>query len=173
MPGSTDSKPAPMLAKPGWYVLQTHPKKEAAVVRLLAGAGYEGFCPTMKRGSGCIVPLFPMYCFIRCDLRDAQHHHLIRYTRGVRRILGDQQGPIPVRSDFIDILQASMQHGLIEQQLLYRAGDVVRVKSGMLRDLSGIVEKHTTEDGRVRVLFRWLARKIQATVDYRQLEKAA
>lgn len=159
---------------PQWYVVQTRPQKEPVVVGLLAQAGHQIFCPTMRRDGARAVPLFPRYCFLRTDLGDAGTHHLIRFTRGVARILGDDTGPVPVRPEFIATLQASMVTGsLVEQELLYRAGDQVRVRNGILRDLVGIIEKNCSEAGRVRILFKWLSRRMRATVHYRDIEKAA
>lgn len=119
-------------------------------------------------------PMFPRYCFIKADLDDAHRFHMVRYTRGAIGVLGDATGPVSVSPSFIEHLQLGMRDGAFsEQELLFRAGDKVRVTSGVLQDLVGIVQKNLSEQGRVRILFKWLARKLVADVDYSQTEKAA
>ena len=62
---------------------------------------------------------------------------------------------------------------LIEQNLLYREGESVRVKKGILKDLIGIIEENMSDEGRVKILFKWLNNTMRACVKYTQLEKAA
>lgn len=156
-----------------WYVIQTKPKKEPLVVGLLSTAGYDIFLPKMKRVTA-VQPLFPRYCFLRADLRAPAIHQCVRFTRGVARILGDQTGPIAVATGVVETIRASTLSGsVVEQELLYHPRDTVMVKAGVLRDLVGIVEKNLSDVGRVRVLFKWLSRKITADIDYRHLEKVA
>jgi transcription antitermination factor NusG len=157
-----------------WYVVQTKPQKEAVVLGLLTKANVDVFVPMIRRFKTRTCPLFPRYCFVRADLSDQTQHHMIRFTRGVTRILGDDSGPAPIAEDIVSTIRATTANGsLIEQELLYKPGDRVTVKSGVLQDLVGIVERNLSENGRIRILFKWLARKIRADIDYRQLERAA
>lgn len=156
-----------------WYVLQTKPQKERVVVHLLQQAGYEVFCPTMMR-AGRLIPLFPRYCFLRADIANPKHHQLVRYTRGVTRVLGDNRGPVSVKEEFVVTIRSGLgAKDILEHELLFKLGDTVRVKDGVLRDLTGIIEKNVSADGRVQILFKWLSRKMRAVISYRDLEKAA
>jgi transcription antitermination factor NusG len=156
-----------------WYVIQTRPQKERVALGLLSKADYEVFLPTIRRGSHGLKPLFPRYFFLRSPLIDPQIHHTIRFTRGVTKILSDTGGPIAVAPEIIETIRAATRDGSIaEPELLYKIGDRVRVKEGVLQDLIGIVEKNVSDDGRVQILFSWLSRKVRVKIDYRQMERA-
>lgn len=178
-----------------WYVVKTKPKKEKDVENHLKAVTFEVFLPMMKaigmrreaRGkrfphipfplasSPCdLKPLFPSYLFVRTDFDDPHIHRLIRFTRGVSKILGDTSGPVPLDNLIIETLMAHTRDGsLIEQRLLFKEGDEVRVKTGILKDLIGIVEKNMSETGRIRILFKWLSGNMKAILRYRLLEKVA
>ena len=156
-----------------WYVINTKPKKESEVEKQLRDVGYEVFLPRM-RGLISPKPLFPSYLFIRANFMDQLSHRLVRYTRGVKRILGDEAGPSPIESGVVDLIQKMTRDGsLVEQELLFRKGDQVTVKRGVLKDLIGIIEKNVSDRGRVKILFKWINVSLRAMLKYTDLEKAA
>lgn len=156
-----------------WYVVKTKPKKEKHVVHQLRRAGYHLFFPQM-RGAVESKPLFPAYLFIHADLADPYHHRMVQFTRGVNYILGDLEGPQPIKEILVEALQEKTRNGLlIEQELLFKAGETVRVKKGILKDLKGIIERNESEQGRIRVLFKWLSSNMRALLKYTDLEHAA
>ncbi len=156
-----------------WYVIRTKPKQEERVRGHLKTTSFEVFVPQITRMLKT-VPLFPSYLFVKAELKDPAVHQLIRFTRGVQKILGDQFGPQPVVSEIIETLRRMTQNGsIIEQDLIFKVGDAVLVKKGLLKDLIGIIEKNVSELGRVKILFRWLSGNVQAFVKYTELEKAA
>jgi transcription antitermination factor NusG len=159
-----------------WYVVKTKPKKEDDVAVILKQASFSVFHPRMKvvANSAQLKPLFPSYIFIHVNMKDPAIHRMIQFTRGVTKILGDLEGPQPVPSFIIETLKERAKDGsIIEQELLLKEGDEVKVKKGILKDLIGMIEKNMTEDGRVRILFKWIAGTMRATLKYRDLEKAA
>lgn len=119
-------------------------------------------------------PLFPSYLFVLANFNEPSQHRLVRYTRGVRHILGNQEGPQPISQVIVKTLQERAKDGpLSEQALLLKDGDEVRVRRGILRDLDGIIEKNIPAQGRVRVLFKWLNSTMRAVLKYTDLEKVA
>lgn len=139
----------------------------------LKGANYEVFFPQM-RTLASHKPLFPSYLFVRTDLENPSIHRMVRFTRGVKKILGDSGGPRPISDQIIETLIKRTRDGsIIEQELVFKEGDGVRVKRGMLRDLCGIIEKNLSDKGRVRVLFKWLSGKMRTDMPYTRLEKIA
>lgn len=156
-----------------WYVVKTKPKKENDVQNQLEKACYETFLPKI-RGILSLKPLFPSYLFIRTDFQDPFHHRLVRFTRGIYRILGDREGPQPIAETIINILKEKAINGsLIEQELLFKERDPVRVKRGILKDLIGIVQKNLPDTARVKILFKWLNSTMYAVLRYTELEKVA
>lgn len=168
-----------------WYVVKTKPKKEVSVKSQLEKALVEVFLPKIKglsarqtqRSEGSpfhLKPLFPSYLFVRSCLTEPHRHRLIRYTRGVHRILGDTAGPLPISDEVIEALKNRTRDGsLIEHDLLFKEGDQVRIKRGILKDLYGIIEKNLSSQGRVRILFKWLYGNMKASLWYTDLEKVA
>lgn len=156
-----------------WYAVQTKPKREKDVQVQLERASFETFLPKMK-GLVSTKPLFPSYLFIQADFDHAETHRLVRFTRGVRQILGERKAPHPVPSFVLETLREITRDGsLNEQELLCRVGHEVTVKRGILKDLQGIIEKNIPETGRVKVLFKWLHMNVRAEIKYTDLEIAA
>ncbi len=167
-----------------WYVIKTKPKQEERVKQQLQRVPFSVFLPKIRSFSArqtehvanpfTTKPLFPSYLFIQADLTLPKNHRLIHYTRGVSRILGDVEGPQPISEVVMStLMEHTKDDGLLEQKLLYKDGDEVMVKKGILKDLIGIIEKNMPETGRVKVLFKWLQGSCRAVVKYRDLEKVA
>ncbi len=171
------------MSQPKWYVVKTKPKKETSVKAVLEQASYEVFLPQIKalpvRASEhstptSLKPLFPSYIFVCSDLTDEHHHRMVRYARGVSHILGDVDGPQPIADEIIRTLRERTKDGsLIEQELLFKEGDTVAVKKGILKDLIGMIEKNMPESGRVKILFKWMNQTLRAVVKYTDVQKAA
>ena len=84
-----------------WYVVQTKPANEDRVKGNLLNQEIEPFLPllgTSQYSNGKVIdrikPLFPNYLFARMDL--GLHYYKVKYTRGVSKILGNGEGPIPI-----------------------------------------------------------------------------
>lgn len=162
-----------------WYVIQTKPTAEETVQQHLRNASFETFLPrirTMVRGGGRSVSriksLFPSYLFAHLNLEDANLYRTIKYTRGVRRILGDGAMPIPIPDEAIEIMRSRMDgEGVIEQRLIMAKGDEVRIRTGPFKDLVGILEKPVSAAGRVKVLLAILHHNVRCDLSAAEVEK--
>ena len=162
-----------------WYVIQTKPTAEEAVCQHLKNANFETFLPkiqVMVRGSGKSVlrtrVLFPSYVFAHIDLNDANLYHMIKYTRGVRKILGDGGIPVPIPDEMIEVIKERVDdNGVIEQGLVMKKGDEVRVRSGVFKDLIGILEKPVSASGRVKVLLKAMRYAVRCELSAAEVEK--
>ncbi|MBU4484214.1 hypothetical protein KKA47_02205 [bacterium] len=162
-----------------WYVIQTKPICEDQVSLRLEKASFEVFNPKIKafvRGKYSNVErqksLFPSYVFIKLNLNDAHNYHMIKYTRGVRKIVGAGSFPIPIPGFVIDAIKDRMdgkeivgQHGTLQK------GDTVRIIDGILADVVGILAKPVSAAGRVRVLLNIMKRWTQVEMHCANLEK--
>lgn len=164
-----------------WYVVHTKPQKESNVHQLLAQGGFEAFLPKIKsffrsRKSGQefddrIKPLFPSYLFIRLGT-EPENFRMVKYTRGVNKIIGSPAGPIPVDDTLIEVIQGRVgPAGYVEQGALLKTQDRVVVKRGVLKDLMGILEKPVDDKGRVEVLFKIVRHQMRAKIYCGDLEK--
>lgn len=162
-----------------WYVIQTKPTSEAAVQQHLKNADFETFLPRIrtmvrgqKRGVSRVKSLFPSYLFAHLDLRDPNLYRMIKYTRGVRKILGDRGLPVPIPDAMIAIIRERVDaDDVIEQRLVMKKGDAVRIRTGMFRDLVGILEKPVTAAGRVKVLLQIMRHQVRCDLSAGEIEK--
>src|SRR5271155_1165790 len=127
-----------------WFALQVRTRHEAGVADQLSGQGYERFLPlykVRKRWSDRIkevnAPLFPGYLFCRFNPQDRLP---ILKTPGVIQIVGFKTGPAVVDEAEIRSIQTLVAAGVPHQPWLFlAAGDRVRIESGPLLGLEGIL----------------------------------
>lgn len=127
-----------------WFALQIKAGHERATALMLRHKGYEEFLPLCKvkrRWSDRIkeiqVPLFPGYLF--CQFSPHVGAPIIT-TPGVIRIVGIGKTPVAVSDEEISAVQRLVKSGLNTQPWPYlRVGQTVRIESGPLEDLEGIV----------------------------------
>lgn len=131
-------------AKFPWFALQVRSKRESGVADFLRGRGYNPFLPLgrlRKVWSDRIKvvdgPLFPGYLFCRVNLDDRLP---ILTAPGVIRIVGYSSSPMPVDESEIDAIRAIVASGLPNEPWPYlQVGDPVKIKSGPLQGLRGIL----------------------------------
>jgi transcription antitermination factor NusG len=127
-----------------WYALQVRARYERVVADHLEGNGFEWFlplCRDRRRWSDRIkevsTPLFPGYLFSRFD---AQNRLPILKIPGVVQIVGYNRQPISVDEQEIAAIQTLVASGLPNQSCSFvEIGDRVRIDSGALRGLEGIL----------------------------------
>jgi len=128
-----------------WFALQVRCRHETGVAEHLRSLGYEGFLPTYshrKRWSDRVKeirsPLFPGYMFCRFD---PQFRLPILKTPGVIQIVGCNRQPVRIEESEIKSIQTLVSAGIPSQPwpFLLEVGERVRIDSGPLRGLEGIV----------------------------------
>lgn len=127
-----------------WFALQVRSRHELGVADYLRGQGYEWLLPLYKcrkRWSDRIkeveTPLFPGYLFCRFN---PQNRLPILKTPGVIQIVGFNHVPSPVDDSEIKAIQTLMATGVPNQPWPYlEIGDRVRIESGSLRGVEGIL----------------------------------
>ena len=160
-----------------WYVIQSKPREESRAEHFLREKGLQTYLPRMEvvrlqRGRNVIdhKPLFPSYLFCRFDLKKELAYAY--WTKGVARILPESTNPVPVEKAVVDAIR-SLQHknGVIRQRRL-RKNDRIRIARGPLKDILGIFQYWASDQGRVRVLLKFI--NYQATVELHHslIEKA-
>jgi transcription antitermination factor NusG len=126
-----------------WFALQTRPKNEKQVERLLTHKGYECCLPMYRqkrrwsdRAIEIELPLFPMYVF--CRFVSSAVGKAIS-TPGVTRIVGFGGEPAEVTSEEIGALQLLGQSSLLREPWAYIPnGTLVQVETGPLTGARGI-----------------------------------
>jgi transcriptional antiterminator RfaH len=162
-----------------WYVVQTKPKKEEEATSYLSSKGVEVLAPLMEifvlrngRMNRELRLLFPGYIFSRFDLN--QNYPLVRWAKGVKKILGFGAYPTPVSEDVIEIIRERADaQGIVRLRNHFKPNDVVRIKTGPLRDLLGIFERWVSDNERVRVLLNLIEYQPAVEIHYSMIEKVA
>jgi transcription elongation factor/antiterminator RfaH len=144
-----------------WYCIYTKAKKEDQVCRrLMDKSDIEVFNPklmrTQKRGrrsTDVVEALFPCYLFSRFN--PDKYCHMIKYTSGVKRIVGDGAGnPFRVDDSIIALIKSRAKDGFVHcaERANFTAGSKVVVKEGPLKGLAGIFLEEITSQERVIIL---------------------
>jgi transcriptional antiterminator RfaH len=162
-----------------WYVIQTKPKKEEEASSYLLPKGVEIFHPLMEsfapRNGGIVKelkPLFPGYIFGKFDLD--KDFTLVRWGRGVKKILGFGDYPTPVSEEVIALIkQRADIHGIVKKTCHFEPHDLVRIKSGHLKDLLGVFDRWVSDSERVRILMNLIGYQPAIEMHYSMLEKVA
>ncbi len=156
-----------------WFVVNTKPKKEFQVEKIFTEAGFLIYCPKYA-GERTVKPFFPGYCFLFFD--HPAELRLVSYTRGVKKVVGNRQGPIAIPAETLELIRGRERDGLIELQK-YGAephvGDEIEVAEGPLRGLKGIFQKEVGEKERVMILMSYVSYQGQLLIEKKKLRRAA
>lgn len=162
-----------------WYVIQTKPKKEEEAKSYLSTNGLEVFNPLMETftpRNGTLNkefrPLFPNYIFGRFNIE--QNYNLVRWARGVKKILGFGGDFTPVSEEVIELIKKRTDsHGIVRRNSHFESNDLVRIKSGPLKDLLGIFDRWVSDSERVRILLNLIGYQPEVEIHYSLIEKVA
>ena len=163
-----------------WFVVQTNPKEEEIACMVLRQSGVELYQPWMqkyvfhaRKKTLKKYPLFPNYTFVHVAPTQEELHK-IRWCRGVRRILLDNYQPVPIDEEFIVGLRSLEQEGegIIKKPVDFVPRDVVRIKSGPMKDLYGVFEAWGSDEGRVRILIEMVNNRAKVVMHSSLIEKA-
>jgi transcription antitermination factor NusG len=154
-----------------WFVLNTKPKKEFHVEKIFTEAGFEIYNPKYRQDDR-VKPFFSGYEFIQFEY--PSDYRLVRYTRGVKKVVGNRDGPIPIPEGVIDQIKGREENGLIEL-LKYgeepAVGDEIEVVEGPLKGLRGVFKRELTERERVLILLNYVSYQGQLIIEKKKLKK--
>ena len=158
-----------------WYAVYTKPRSEDSAAHLLSKAGIEILNPKLlikkyvrRKYVDVTEHLFPTYLFALFD--SEQQGSMVRYTRGVKYVLG-RQNPIIVHPEIIQGIKERMQGDIIiPSQENLQAGDRVMIKEGPFKNFYGIFEKNMPKKQRVTILLETLFCRVD--IENRSIQKA-
>jgi transcription antitermination factor NusG len=129
-----------------WYGLCVRSKSEQLSATALRGKGYDPFVPSYKarrrwsdRVKEIELPLFPGYVFCRLNTTNRLP---VLTSPGVVGIVRIGKVPVPIEESEIEAIRAVVASGLASRPSPFpRTGDRVRVCSGPLRGVEGVVTR--------------------------------
>jgi transcription antitermination factor NusG len=162
-------------ARNQWHALYTRHQHEKPIARILSCRGHEVFLPLyaaahqrQNRTKQLCLPLFPCYVFIRGGL-DRQLQ--ILSTPGVFTVVGWAGHPAIIPDDQIDDVRQIVESSiLVEPHSYLKCGDRVRVRSGALLGLEGILARKKNLF-RLVVSLEMLGRSAAVEIDISCLER--
>jgi transcription antitermination factor NusG len=131
-----------------WHALYTRHQHERVVAQALSGKGFEIFLPQYRtvhrwkdREKNILLPLFPNYVFIRGGL---DRMLSIVTTPGIYSLVSWGARPADIPSEEIEAVRRLVESPLrVEPHPFLKCGDLVRIKSGPLEGIEGILVRKT------------------------------
>jgi transcription antitermination factor NusG len=94
-----------------WFVIHTNPREEERAFHYVGEKGVETFFPKIQvvryngvRKGITIKPILPSYLFARFQAIDELP--CVRWTRGVKQILGSEDKPTVVEDEVVDFIKS-------------------------------------------------------------------
>jgi len=137
-----------------WYAIRTCSRHEKCVCKHLESRQIICFLPlhtaVHRWRNGCQArvetPLFPNYLFVEIDLRDRLH---VLEVPGILSLVGVGNKPVPLPDFEIQSLRSGLHQRMYEPHAYLAVGQKVRIKSGPLENLTGVLVR---EGGGLRVV---------------------
>lgn len=135
---------------PHWYAIQTRSRHEKCVAEQLRAQSFESFLPVQRCQhrwrNGVLadveLPLFPGYLFARTTA--AERRQLLQVA-GVVGLAASTAHPSAVPDDDIDTLRRVAESPRVQAHPYVNLGERVRIISGPLAGVEGIVSRHKQE----------------------------
>jgi len=168
------------LAETAWHVLWTQSNCEQLVYDRLTIQGFELFLPTIdawsrRRGLQVVsrIPLFRSYLFLRHAMDKASYLE-VRQARGLVRLLGERWDRLDVVPDHeIAAIQKLLSTRLpILPHPYLREGQRVRITSGPMADVEGVLVRNKQNKGLLVLSIDLLRRSVAVQVDCTLVEAA-
>ncbi len=165
----------PDYLEPRWYVAYTCANHEKTVLDQLERRSVESFLPIYAairrwkdRRIRLDLPLFPGYVFVHWALNDRMR---VLQTPGVVRLVGfgGQSAALP-DGDVAALRQGLSREMCIEPHPYLKVGHRVRVRSGPLQGLEGILVRKKKSAKIVISLDLIIVRSVAAEIDIAELE---
>jgi transcription antitermination factor NusG len=127
-----------------WYALYTKHQHEKIVAQMLTTKGFETFLPLYQtarrwkdRTKLLSLPLFPCYVLLKGGL---ERRLDILTTPGIHALVSYAGEPAAIPAADIEAIRRAVESGSsVEPHPLLKCGDTVRVKSGPLQGIQGIL----------------------------------
>ncbi len=127
-----------------WFALYTRHQHEKVIAQILSNKGFQVFLPLYDavrqwkdRTKNLSLPLFSCYVFIQGGL---ERRLDVLSTPGIHGFVGNQGRATPILPAEIEAVRRALESKLrIEPHPFLKCGDWVRIKSGPLEGIEGIL----------------------------------
>jgi transcription termination/antitermination protein NusG len=167
-------------ASQNWYVLQVITGKEAKIekmVSLLDLASLSAFLPRKilkirKKGivTDAATPLYPGYLFVvgTWDINEAKK--IVNITDAVK-FVGGNSSPGFLREEEKELIQKIVKDGVAGYSKVVKEGTKIKVVSGPLKELKGVIESVDRRKRRAVVKLPLLNSTIKVTLGFEYIDE--
>jgi transcription antitermination factor NusG len=157
-----------------WYVVMSKPGRQDDAAKRIAMAGLAVFNPrirqySQKRGAYAIRALFPMYFFVKFGMEE--HYKMIRYTRGVLRVLGTDKIPVPVGEEMLQRIKSNCSSDDVVEAKYFEEdmneGTKVTITDGPFAGIDAVVTGLLNDSQRIEILMNL----VKISIDKIQVKK--
>ena len=160
-----------------WCALYVRHQHEKMVAQILTNKGIETLLPLYSakrqwkdRVKQLSLPLFPCYLFLR---NGCEHRLEVLTTPGVHGLVGIAGRATPIPQAEIDAVRQVIKRGVcLEPHAYLRCGDWVRVKSGPLEGIEGVMVRKKNQT-RLVISVELLQKSAAVEVDVSMVEPLA
>jgi transcription antitermination factor NusG len=157
-----------------WFAVFTTPRHEKQVEEYFRILEIESFLPLTrasrrwKDGSKGIVelPLFPSYTFVRIGCGERIP---VLSVPGVLSIVGGGRKSMSISDSYIHFLRTGLQEGKIEPHAYLESGTKVRIRSGAMAGMEGILLRKKN-DFRVVLTLEMIMKSVKVEVELDNIE---
>jgi transcription termination/antitermination protein NusG len=165
---------SPLDGELTWFAAYTTPRHEKVVARQFDVRNVESFLPlyrSLRRWkNGCRVaierPLFPSYVFVRVRRREAVR---VLQVPGVLSLVSTGREPAPLPNSEIEALRSGLPGRCFEPHPYLIAGEKVRVLSGALAGMIGVLIRKKNEF-RVVLSLDLICQSVSLEIDAEEVE---
>jgi len=156
-----------------WFAVFTVPRHEKRVEEHFLLRKIENFLPLYRRerqwkdgSKGMLqLPLFPNYIFVR--IGHGERVSVLRVPGVISIVSGPK--PLPVPDSYIHFLREGLRHGKIEPHPYLTAGTRVRIRSGVMAGLEGVLLRKKN-NFRVVITLEMIMRSVTVEVEIEDVE---
>jgi transcriptional antiterminator RfaH len=155
-----------------WFAVYTKPQKEEYAELNLKLRGVDTFLPKLflpkaAKRKKQVVPLFPNYLFVHCEII-SEEYGIIVWCPGVKRLVSFNGAPAIVDDSIVEFLMGlAAVDGVIAARCNVDVGQKVSITGGPFDGLVGIIQEPPSARGRVKVLLQLLNRETKVDVPVR------
>ena len=164
-----------------WYAVYTKAKDEERAENNLMAWGVETFAPKIQERQYnqftnipryVTKPLFPRYLFARFDA--ATLLRKVYYTRGVHSVVSLDYNPVIVDDHVIAMIKERVnEDGFVKTGEELRLNDKVIIKSGVLKNFTGVFERRMKDSDRITILLDTITFQGRICIEEERVRKIA
>jgi transcriptional antiterminator RfaH len=154
-----------------WFVVNTKPKNENRASHNLEAGNFEVLSPKLKlrkyredRFVEVVEAMFPNYIFVKFHPLD--DYHMVKYTRGVNKIVTFGGKMVPLQEEFIEFIRGKLTDGVARiDKKRFQKGEKIFIKEGPFKGLGGIFERELEGEERAMILLEGINYYAKMVID--------